>query len=919
MGLLGEKLDAATARHLQLRYRRSAPNEVGDPRVLSSTRPPARSDETEALERVQPTAPRAYMPEIFGKYQLLRKVAEGGMAEVFVATQRGEVGGFVKQVAIKRIYPHSASNDEALAMFFDEARIAAGLNHPNIVQIFDLGVEDGYFFICMEYVHGADLRSICQRGLKQEDFLPLEIGARIVADAAAGLHYAHTRTDVYGRSMNIIHRDVSPQNLLVGLNGAVKLCDFGIAKAEARLSHTRAGQIKGKLSYMSPEQFGAEGTGVDQRSDIFALGTVLYEATVGRRLFRGNTGFESMKLVCEGPIPPPSEGRPDYPPALERIVLTALQRNPEARYQTAEALQVELEDWLFERRAGRGASRLGHYVSELFPELENSQNSPYRDLPTLEEASQETRPVSVDRSVAESMDAMPRFDAFNSFTSEASDGFESDPTIVTDPDLYPLHDLSDTSSPDLTIVVAAPGPDTLSPHDRHALLDPSQPAAAATPTARPPGPEARPSVEPGWGGTDGPSPWLTQPPPSSGQRPSPRHPASGARTGAAPAPQSSGVRQDESPRTPHPIEGAQSQSLQPQPDRIVDPSRVGGFPSAGDSLEIELAALRGHSTRRRLLAVAGAVVAALAVVSFVLLFHHNARLETSQEEEQAAVETRQPLLVEEERPNLEKIDVRLESQPSGAAVVVNGQLAAGTTPGIFPLIRNEENEIVLFADGYLPLRAGLRGEERVDPVQFGLDPFDPAADPARVAITSDPVGAVVFVDGAQVGVTPLTLEGLPADMEHHVLIRTPGHYSHAGFYRFHPELENTIDVRLPSRDSAGAEAYVDLDYRALPRETVVEVNGSTRGMTPLSMKAERGDCAPRADAQGALPRHHEGRGAGGRAGQLHAGAPADQDAPARGYDQHRSRARGCDLPGQQRPRHRDRCAEASRGRLPGDL
>jgi|GEM_PF-2352085 len=309
------------------------------------------------------------MSETFGPYQLIRKIAHGGMAEVFLASRQGEIGGFTKQVAIKRIYQHLAEDPELITMFFDEARIAAQLNHPNIVQIYDLGQIDGFFYIAMEFIHGRDVRSICERGIQVSNFLPIPSAVKIVAESAAGLHYAHTRADSSGTPLNIVHRDVSPQNILVAMNGGVKVCDFGIAKAEERLTHTRTGQFKGKFAYMSPEQVIGDGRAIDLRSDIFSLGIVLYEITVCTRLFRGKNDYDTIRMVAESDVKLPTQVRANFPPELERIIMKALSREPSQRYQTAEEMQVELEEWLLEQRAKTSPVHIARYMAQIFPEM----------------------------------------------------------------------------------------------------------------------------------------------------------------------------------------------------------------------------------------------------------------------------------------------------------------------------------------------------------------------------------------------------------------------------------------------------------------------------------------------------------------------------------------------------------------------
>src|SRR5690554_1213589 len=305
------------------------------------------------------------MEQTFGKYRLIEKIGKGGMAEVYLATQHGDLAGFEKQVALKMMSQNLSDREDLVIMFLDEARIAAQLNHPNIVHVYDLGRVEDTLYIAMEYVEGKDLRRICEQGIDQDNFLSREFAARIIADAAAGLHYAHSSTDNQGQPRNIVHRDVTPQNILVSMDGQIKVADFGVAKAEDRLGHTRVGQRKGKLSYMSPEQF--EASKVDARSDVYALGILLYETTVQTRLFRGRSDFETMSLIANSQVTPPRELRPDYPEELEAIVMRALQKDLDKRYQSALELQTALEDWLHAQEKRVGPAEISAYMHQIFP------------------------------------------------------------------------------------------------------------------------------------------------------------------------------------------------------------------------------------------------------------------------------------------------------------------------------------------------------------------------------------------------------------------------------------------------------------------------------------------------------------------------------------------------------------------------
>jgi serine/threonine-protein kinase len=299
----------------------------------------------------------------FGRYLLLKKIATGGMAELFLGKQVG-IEGFEKPVVIKQILPHLSENEEFITMFLDEARVAARLNHPRVVQIYDLGKEGPSYFIAMEYVRGQDLRKIIKRAQSLREGVPLGVSLHILVGVLEGLDHAHRQTDPAGRPIHLVHRDVSPQNILVSYEGDVKLVDFGIAKASTQIYQTRAGILKGKYAYMSPEQ--AQGLAVDRRSDVFAVGILLYELTTGRRLFRQANEIETLKKVIECSVAPPSSVEPDYPRDLEEIALRALERDPGRRFQDAREMQVSLESFLRRHGILTSSARLAEYMHRLF-------------------------------------------------------------------------------------------------------------------------------------------------------------------------------------------------------------------------------------------------------------------------------------------------------------------------------------------------------------------------------------------------------------------------------------------------------------------------------------------------------------------------------------------------------------------------
>ncbi|MBZ0116610.1 MAG: serine/threonine protein kinase [Sandaracinaceae bacterium] len=270
-----------------------------------------------------------------GRYELLERLDVGGMAEVFKARQEG-VAGFERLVAIKRLLPHVAADSDLVRMFVEEAKLAVQLSHPSIARVFDLGTDDGGYFIAMEFIEGRSLAAIGQQLAAEGHRLPLGAVAYVVEHVADALHYAHGATDTLGRQLGIVHRDVSPQNVLVSFEGAVKVIDFGLAKAAHRVSQTRAGVVKGKLAYLSPEQ--AHGRRVDARTDVFALGICAWEMLTGARAFKREDDQQTVLAIRAGQIDPPSRLVP-VPRDLEAIVMRALAADPNARYQSAGELR----------------------------------------------------------------------------------------------------------------------------------------------------------------------------------------------------------------------------------------------------------------------------------------------------------------------------------------------------------------------------------------------------------------------------------------------------------------------------------------------------------------------------------------------------------------------------------------------------
>jgi eukaryotic-like serine/threonine-protein kinase len=281
--------------------------------------------------------------DVGGRYRVISEIGRGGMASVHLSRMEGP-GGFHKWVALKRIHPHLLEDDQLVEMFLDEARMAAGISHPNVAQVFDLGRDASTYWIAMEYLHGEPLRELLRWSEDAGQPVHPAIAARICADAAEGLHAAHELRGKDSELLGLVHRDVSPHNLFVTYDGYTKVVDFGIAKAAGRLASTRAGELKGKIAYMAPEQFRNEE--LDRTTDVFALGIVLWELTTNRPLFRTDNDLDTFEKVRACRVPPPSELVPDYPKALEEIVMTALEADRQHRFPTARAFARALSTFL---------------------------------------------------------------------------------------------------------------------------------------------------------------------------------------------------------------------------------------------------------------------------------------------------------------------------------------------------------------------------------------------------------------------------------------------------------------------------------------------------------------------------------------------------------------------------------------------
>ena len=295
-------------------------------------------------------------PRVIGRYALYDEIASGGMATVHLGRLLGSAG-FSRTVAIKRLHPQYAKDPDFVTMFVDEARLAARIHHPNVVATLDVVSTDGELFLVMEYVMGESLGRLIPLTRAKGERIPPAVVATVMAGALHGLHAAHEARDEHGEPLGIVHRDISPQNVMVGVDGTARVLDFGVAKAAGRLQTTREGQLKGKIAYMAPEQIRGV---VDRTTDVYAASVVFWEALTAKRLFQGDSEVEAMRKVLDGRVEPPSTYAPDVSPALEQIVLRGLHLDPTQRFQTAGDMARAIEDVV----PMVGRSKIGRWVEE---------------------------------------------------------------------------------------------------------------------------------------------------------------------------------------------------------------------------------------------------------------------------------------------------------------------------------------------------------------------------------------------------------------------------------------------------------------------------------------------------------------------------------------------------------------------------
>jgi len=774
------------------------------------------------------------MQEQFGRYILLERVAIGGMAEIFKAKAPG-LGGFEKILAIKRLHPRYSEDADFIEMLIDEARISVELSHSNIAQIFDLGKVEDHYFIAMEFIDGRDLYR-CQKRLRdRRTQFPIEAATYIAAEACAGLDFAHRKKDARGRPLTIIHRDVSPQNVLVSFEGEVKLVDFGIAKAALRAYETESGIIKGKFYYMSPEQ--ARGEPLDHRTDVFSLGIVLYEMLTGDLLYKDDDDASLLSRVRKADIAPPSTLRPDIPRALDNIVMKALAREREDRYLSALHLQKDLNKFLRSIGGAFGRVRLARLMRETFldeahiedseeldafmlrsrAEFGNDRHSMIRDgLDTTFDAGDSTHDITaandrdeVDAALEaesikselivlesaevrlddDSFDAMPatadlgtpeppRDLDYDPFDEESTGAMDNRPAVHAPPaDLDDLPDHLDEPSVRVAPVVASRAPD-LKPVARAGRPSPDAVAFAAAPTPVPdrPAPRAQPTAD----------------------RP-------GRARGDAPA----GRPRKEVATDPG------RDAPQPSIHRPVRPRRVGQEqPTTMGQPVVTAQAL--WLTRER--ALFGGVILLVLVLAAVLTSIVIRPSTDKQRLEPATVTVGA-------QPQGEMATLLVKSFPSGAKVRVGAEWLPETTPTTHSVPVGRPTRVtVRLGDDYAEF------EQEVVPLAGQEVTVNAQLEKMRGVLTveSQPADASIFLDGQPVGRTPATLRDLPMDRPARLRVLREGYDPEERAVEWGGKREQVVDLRMRASGSAEAGAGLPsleperVAVRAAPRRVEPE-------------------------------------------------------------------------------------------------
>jgi eukaryotic-like serine/threonine-protein kinase len=804
-------------------------------------------------------------PTRLGRYSLLKKLASGSALETFLARRADDIepGG---EVVLRKLRPKVAEHDVALALFRREFELARGLEHDNLARVLELvDALPGEPALVVEFVWGEDLRRIAERGMTVGRFLPLELAVRVALETSEALSFLHERRDAGGRPLGLVHAFVAPSNLLVSFNGAVKLVDFGLARAEEQLAeHLRGRRRQLKYAYMSPEQ--VEGGGVDHRSDLFSLGTVLYEYTTRKRLFKGSDEVSTMKLVSEADVRAPSESIPSYPPDLERIVLKALAREPAERYQSALELRDDLRAYLADAGAPAEISDLADYMTGVFPDrlkdydklLGEGYRGPRPGLADEIERELALAPPGAEPGEPRA-DAPPASPPKPPATPRAATPRKSGglPELKLPP--LPVFGAPRSTPPPVEPTPKAPEPaagDATSAPAADLGGTPEAPAETSSTAVTPPrGVPAQALDEhrledrivtpvEGLEAISEPS-----------RDDAPREPQDARPPRAAPFPLPSGVEAfgetHEGGARPSTDSGASPQV--PIPELLKRKESDSGVITAVHTLRKDVPDAFEEAAEKSRVVVKAIGVALL--LGLALIVWYGTTYQWPWEGSSSAVD----------RPDVDPlpppqppatIPVQVTSIPSGAAVSVNGVIAEATTPATVPLVPHEPNTLVFFMDGYetqvldLPIGGAPPPEplsvslvEIVQPADWVPPPPDPESDappitewaptPGRINVQTNPPNATILLNGRDVCRSPCEF-GVIAQQEQHITARLPGYLDTVAFtWAFPWDAEN--DTRFLAmtlrEDTASAARYSYLELNSTPTGARVRINGERQGRT----------------------------------------------------------------------------------------
>jgi serine/threonine protein kinase len=695
----------------------------------------------------------------FGAYQLIKRVAYGGMAEIHLAKTQG-LRGFERLLALKVIHPKYSEDQEFIDMLVDEAKLAVQLSHGNICQTFDLGRIDSTYYIAMEFIDGKDLYQLLVKCSELDILIPFDIIAFIALSTAAGLQYAHTRSDNYGRQLDLIHRDISPQNVIVSYDGEVKIVDFGIAKASQRGKETESGVIKGKFFYMSPEQ--AWGENIDHRTDIFSAGICLYEMITGEMLYNEEKALVLLDKVRKAEVPDMRALRPDVPPELERIAREALRRDRDERYESAGALQGALSGFLYKNWPKFNRRRVADFMKHVFGD--NRFVLPMPVKPAGPEAS-DTVDFGVDanRSMIFDLNAMREVspaDPVYGALGDDDDYEDNDRTVMGEPPGFmpgtpawgaqqptdQLHLIDeDDEEDDATAVIDMDAVNALLAAVSDPLDDGDQPTAVFMKPdykAAPPRgvtTSSRPKALKGL------RPRLTTPEPERTPRPV-------AVRDAPPQPLAQAAPVRAATPRPAPVRVAKPQRAVPVPRAVATPRpaqlpAAAPRPAAPSFIPLSAPTFSALPPRRafirRLTSPMGIMISGLLVLLIlVLVFWLPALLGGS---DATAV-------------------IKITSEPVGASVTLDGKFQDKTTPAeVFDIKAGSTHELKLTFKSHasyaetivvpLDIKSGHTIEVRAFLKK----------EPGLLKLTTDPPGADVYQDGRYVGVTPLEKADMPRE------------------------------------------------------------------------------------------------------------------------------------------------------------